>query len=68
MYKSKHLVLHIQDFKDLLEEEAKLVNIFLSESFLKKNVKYRKLQTIRRYGKNHEATLKPEILANLLVS
>ena len=54
-------VLHIQDFKDLLREEAKLVKKNF-EPFLKKNIKYRKVQTIRSYGQIMKAVFKPEIL------
>lgn len=45
----------------MLREEAKLVkNNF--ELFLKKNIKYRKVQAIRRYGQIMKAVFKPEIL------
>lgn len=47
MYRGKY-VFHIQDFKNLFREQAKLVKTILKWVILKKNIKYRKVQAIKK--------------------
>ena len=68
MYRGKY-VLHIQDFKDLFREQAKLVKKnFWSESFLKKNIKYQKVQAINKVEEDHEGNLQTRSFSKTVIS